>query len=516
MRNRLIQRLRELLRPNTHQPCDSTLQEFQLDPCTQSYVDSIAALPEGREGHKQLTDKFFDLYKALQPNIFCDVGANQGEVSLRAKSTCPTTAVYGYEANPEIFASRVDLMKGEGIHWSNVAVTSRAGALPIFVPTKLSRVFDGRNIVNRDHYEGKHTGKSSLLKRDENAEYDTFEVQGVTLDEQFSDLENQSFFLWIDVEGAASMVLEGAERTLDHTLAIFIEVEGHSFWKDQKTAAGVFDLLIRKGFIPLIRDREYGDYQFNAIFVRRDAAGHLDANYQNPPRVLRSGDSTKIPVLVPTFNNPTYCAQMLTQLQSHGFHDIVFLDNASTSDEMLQWLSQAEECSTVLRLGENIGPKRSIIRDDVFDRLPRHFCVTDPDILFNEALPCNFVHALMEIASDQKVGKVGMALNLADRHLFRQDDFHICGQTLKIWEWEEQFWADPIGWTPGGDRIFRAMVDTTFAVYDKYYFNPADSLNAVRVAGRFTAKHLPWYREQQLPVKEKNIYSGTQKFSYYA
>ena len=97
----------------------------------------------------------------------------------------------------------------------------------------------------------------------------------------------------------------------------------------------------------------------------------------------------------------------------------------------------------------------------------------------------------------------------------RDRTFRINDKDWRIWEWEEQFWEKPIGELHGGDRVYDAPIDTTFALYDQDYFDPADFTRAVRVAGRFTARHLPWYRDHGLPEAEATQYARTQRFSYY-
>jgi alpha-acetolactate decarboxylase len=63
--------------------------------------------------------------------------------------------------------------------------------------------------------------------------------------------------------------------------------------------------------------------------------------------------------------------------------------------------------------------------------------------------------------------------------------------------------------------VYNAAIDTTFALYNKHYFDPSNFYCAVRVAGRFTYRHLPWYRDSLPPAEELTVYRQTQKYSYY-
>ena len=87
------------------------------------------------------------------------------------------------------------------------------------------------------------------------------------------------------------------------------------------------------------------------------------------------------------------------------------------------------------------------------------------------------------------------------------------GKPYKIWDWEAQFWAHPL--EGGPDPIYKASLDTTFAVYNKKYFDPASFLEGVRIAGRYTCRHLPWYRDRHMPPEEEAFYRATAKFSYF-
>jgi hypothetical protein len=62
---------------------------------------------------------------------------------------------------------------------------------------------------------------------------------------------------------------------------------------------------------------------------------------------------------------------------------------------------------------------------------------------------------------------------------------------------------------------YKARIDTTFALYNKRYFDPQEPLEAIRVAGRFTCRHLPWYRDSGLTTAEEAQYRASQKFSLY-
>jgi hypothetical protein len=188
----------------------------------------------------------------------------------------------------------------------------------------------------------------------------------------------------------------------------------------------------------------------------------------------------------------------------------------STFPAMCEFLAAPGDCVSVVSLPTNPGPRHIFADSAAFALLPRHFCVTDPDLAFNPAMPSDFLGDLAALAAREQSGKVGLALDISDHEAMHDESFLIRGQRWRIWEWEEQFWRDELSpLRPGGDPVYRAQLDTTFALYDRNFFSPACYLEALRVAGRFTCQHLPWRRDMQLPKEEEQFYNKTQKFSYY-
>lgn len=123
---------------------------------------------------------------------------------------------------------------------------------------------------------------------------------------------------------------------------------------------------------------------------------------------------------------------------------------------------------------------------------------------------------LIAVSERYRIGKTGFSIDVSDHHAMVPDDFLVGSRKFKIWEWEAQFWQAPLSLTRDGDQIYRANIDTTFALYNKKYFDPVSYLNGVRVAGRYTCRHLPWYRDSRLPPEEEDYYRKTAKFSFFA
>jgi hypothetical protein len=252
-------------------------------------------------------------------------------------------------------------------------------------------------------------------------------------------------------------------------------------------------------------------------------ADHLQS--RNAPTAHRSprryGSPTSelhacIPVYVPCFNNPTYLSMMVDQLLGLGMRNIIIIDGGSTFPPMLSYLGGLPDSITLIRLTENAGPRHLFREPSNYALLPDYFCLTDPDLQFNHDLPADFLAGLIEATQKYQIGKAGFSLDISDRDTMVADDLAFGARKFKIWEWEAQFWERPLSLTAGGDQIYRAGIDTTFAVYNKKYFDPASFLDAVRIGGRYTCRHLPWYRDKRLPADEEAYYRATARFSFFA
>jgi len=208
------------------------------------------------------------------------------------------------------------------------------------------------------------------------------------------------------------------------------------------------------------------------------------------------------PVLIPTFNNPTYLRSMTEQLFKYNLNDLIILDNHSSTPEMLELL-QSFECVV-----NTDGPYDYLENKNFYDWLPNYFIITDPDIGFNKELPNNFIEIFKEISEKYCKFKVGFALDLdlKEENILDLPDYHVLnGINVTARHWESYFWMHEIGKNELGDPIYTAWLDTTFCLVNKKYLTDPCK-NAVRVAGKFTSQHYGWYKNPSVPKNELETY----------
>ena len=194
-----------------------------------------------------------------------------------------------------------------------------------------------------------------------------------------------------------------------------------------------------------------------------------------------------IPIIVICYNNYKYVQNTLAQIlkiNKKYYDNIIIMNNASTCLDTIEFLKNTDV--TIIE-NENNGPWISPLKNThIYDALPDKYVLTDPDLQFNENLPSNFIEILSELSDKYEAGKVGFALDISDYDKM-YPGVYAYGKT--IYDWEIAFWenrhSDP------NYEIYVGAIDTTFAVVNKKHIEHRVDL---RVAGSFTAKHLPWYK----------------------
>ena len=106
-------------------------------------------------------------------------------------------------------------------------------------------------------------------------------------------------------------------------------------------------------------------------------------------------------------------------------------------------------------------------------------------------MPSNYIEHLSKISDELNIFKLGLALDITDSDKFYQYKHPMFN--LSIAEIEAHYWKNYF--KHNDYHLYAAPVDTTFALYNK---NALNEKVDVRIAGAFTAKHMPWYIETKL------------------
>jgi hypothetical protein len=232
-----------------------------------------------------------------------------------------------------------------------------------------------------------------------------------------------------------------------------------------------------------------------------------------------------IPIVIICYNNYRYVENTLTQIlriNKEYYNNIIILNNASTCEDTIGYLrrvatvassgssgssgsSASGASSASISIINNIGNFGPWIAADnnnhIYDILPDKFVLTDPDLKLNENIPSNFIDILATLSDKYKTTKIGLALDITDCDQFYPTAEYMAN--LSIYDWEKRFWKNKID--DPDYELYEADIDTTFCLINKRNLYESGSVSAsstagiqIRVAGDFTAKHIPWYIDNEI------------------
>jgi len=226
----------------------------------------------------------------------------------------------------------------------------------------------------------------------------------------------------------------------------------------------------------------------------------------------RNINTSKIPFVIICWNTLTFIKKLVNQLKKYP-NPIILLDNKSSYQPLLEYYKELKEelkdKIDIRLLEQNYG---YTVYLQLKHTLPNIFILTDSDIEINEKMPDNFVEIMLKLSNKYKVFKVGLALNIKDKH-----EFIICKKNENpLAEYQLRYWKDKI--INKKYELYNAAVDTTFCLVNyKYKLDGTDTtMPAIRIAGNFTARHLPWYKHtlrDMIPKEELYLYLKDNKSS---
>lgn len=195
------------------------------------------------------------LFKRNQPLVIFDIGACEGEESIRYSRLFPKSEIYTFEPLP----ANIQLIENNFLKYGvtnaslqNKAVSSKDGVGHLYVSSG-----EPENIEVSDWDFGNKS--SSLLQPSRHLEENSFikfkdriKVETITL-KSFCDKQiiKAIDFIHMDVQGAEMMVLQGAGNLIPCIKAIWLEVSTIDFYKDQPLADDIRKFLDKNQFILL-------------------------------------------------------------------------------------------------------------------------------------------------------------------------------------------------------------------------------------------------------------------------
>lgn len=201
-----------------------------------------------------------------------------------------------------------------------------------------------------------------------------------------------------------------------------------------------------------------------------------------------------IPIVINNRNRLTMLKGLIDSLVERGYTNIHILDNQSTYEPLLDYY---KECPyTIHYLPDNMGQAALWVSGTIrqFKKLP-YIVYTDSDIELNPNTPKGFIEQLARLIPLYNVSKAGLAIEYRDL-----PDTPANRQSVKI---EERYWGHRL--LHPLLEVYKTYIDTTFAVI-KTDITYSWKHPAVRVAGDYLCRHLPWYLDYNNLNEEEQFY----------
>jgi len=222
-------------------------------------------------------------------------------------------------------------------------------------------------------------------------------------------------------------------------------------------------------------------------------------------KLSNSLNMQKMPIVVICWNDLTYIKNMVEQLK-HFNHPIILLDNHSTYEPLFEYYKEIKKelgnKITIRLLKKNYG---NTVYLTLKHTLPKVYILTDPDLELNKNMPKNFAEILLELSEKYKVYKVGSIIEK-----IKKEDLIDCPEYGFNWTRPKSLIKND------HYKIYHDWVDTTFCLVNtKYQMKKLDLKHhymdstkpAIRIAGDFSVKHLPWYKESLSKIPKDELYA---------
>jgi len=224
----------------------------------------------------------------------------------------------------------------------------------------------------------------------------------------------------------------------------------------------------------------------------------------------------KIPVIIICYNNGVYAENLARQFNKFNIKPII-IDNNSSDSGTIETLKRLvnDEIAYVAYSYKNFGHFVGLL-DPIYQQLPNYFAYTDPDLDLNKNLPQTFIQDLIQLTQEYRVYKAGFSLDLLDnegvidvaQNVSQTKPFNY-QKAFGVREYEDRFWRLPI--KHNKLEVYYAPIDSTFAIYNKNNYR-GDFYDALRVAGNYSAIHLPWFPNLDIMnEKQKRAYLNSDR-----
>lgn len=212
----------------------------------------------------ELDELFCAIAADISPDVILEIGSRDFMDGLKIKSRSPSSKVFAFEANPENYSEHLKNID-QVIFPLPIALGEANQISTIKVPRYASRI---------ENATEQQRGIASILPRDDLGEAISYSVPMMTLDSFMGNFAHDcvNFAMWVDVEGYAYQVINGASPDLmKKCLFAKIEVEEHAYWSGQFLASDMRAHMLNCGFVE-VANCDKGLKQYDILFLNNQLA----------------------------------------------------------------------------------------------------------------------------------------------------------------------------------------------------------------------------------------------------
>ena len=298
------------------------------------------------------------IFKTQDPLVIFDIGACEGEDSIRYARLFPNSRVYTFEPLPEnqaLVLANFEKFGVKNAELQSFALADREG-------TSTFHVSSGKPPEKWEGEQWNYGNKSSSLLKPElvNQRFDWIEfsrsidVQCNTIDRFL--IKNRLLridFIHMDVQGAELLVLKGAESKISDIASIWLEVSEEELYKNQVLKNDLEKFLFENGFVKT--HEEKCGFQRDQFWVNKQQA--IVQKYLD---LLKSKNS-----------QPAKVINYLRKIKRRIFSAQRASDSTQVSEDAVQTRKMAEfyrneitsQTCLVFDIGANIGNRAKVFRD---------------------------------------------------------------------------------------------------------------------------------------------------------
>ena len=207
------------------------------------------------------------LFKDAAPQVFLEIGACEGEDSIRYLNQFPEVNLFAFEPHPnniKIIKRNFLLNSNPRFNLVELAISDQVGISKFYLSSgqpNHTEPSEGWDYGNKS---------SSLLAPSSLMEHfvpwlkfnNSIKVETTTLESLFEKYRwDWVDFLHMDVQGAELSVLRGGQHQLERIRCIWLEISFHEVYEGQSAPQEIDSLLTSKGFVKVLEkvDSGFGD-----------------------------------------------------------------------------------------------------------------------------------------------------------------------------------------------------------------------------------------------------------------